>query len=385
MYKPAIVVIAFNRPASLKRLLNSLAKAYYKVDNVKLIISIDYENSEENQASVKYAQEFDWMFGEKKVLHQKENLGLKNHVLSCGNLSYEYGSIIMLEDDIYVSKFYYQYSIEALDFYGNSKNIGGISLYNHAKNFLSGLPFTPIMNSEDTYFLQIASSWGQCWTSEQWRKFRNWLDESEDCKVSMNVPEKISNWPKSSWLKHFITYLVSNDLYFVYPIKSLSTNFGDGGTNNKNKNTEYQVPLLSQYNFSFISFDDSVNVYDAFFEIKPFCINKLNSFLKSYDYSVDLYGLKKKKDVNTEYLLTSKRARVMGENVKTFGLELKPITLNIIHEISGNVFCLTKTNNLYFNNYNFNLNNPSVFNYFYTKLSALKILQFLYFQLKDRF
>ena len=41
MIKPAIVAIGYNRPKLMKRLLDSVGKAYYEEDDISLIISID--------------------------------------------------------------------------------------------------------------------------------------------------------------------------------------------------------------------------------------------------------------------------------------------------------------------------------------------------------
>ena len=60
---PAIIVVAYNRPSSLQRLLNSLTRADYSVyDSINLIISIDYSNSAE---VISIAKNFSWQFGQK--------------------------------------------------------------------------------------------------------------------------------------------------------------------------------------------------------------------------------------------------------------------------------------------------------------------------------
>ncbi len=59
-----IVIVAFNRPDSLKRLLFSLKKAEYP-QNVDLIISIDQGDNED---VIKIAEEFVWDYGEKKII-----------------------------------------------------------------------------------------------------------------------------------------------------------------------------------------------------------------------------------------------------------------------------------------------------------------------------
>ena len=70
----AIVTVAYNRVKSLSRLLNSLLCA--DIDNAPLIISIDKSNTNEVE---RYANDFIWPYGEKKVITHKENLGLRKH------------------------------------------------------------------------------------------------------------------------------------------------------------------------------------------------------------------------------------------------------------------------------------------------------------------
>lgn len=99
---PAIVVVAYNRPLSVTRLLNSLSKAKYLVDNITLVISIDFENSDKHREVVKVVNDFEWKHGQKQIIQYEKNIGLKNHIISCGDLTEVYGSIILLEDDLVV-------------------------------------------------------------------------------------------------------------------------------------------------------------------------------------------------------------------------------------------------------------------------------------------
>lgn len=96
----AIVTVAYNRVKSLSRLLNSLLCA--DIDNAPLIISIDKSNTNEVE---RYANDFIWPYGEKKkkVITHKENLGLRKHILSIGQLLDYYDAVIVLEDDIIVA------------------------------------------------------------------------------------------------------------------------------------------------------------------------------------------------------------------------------------------------------------------------------------------
>ena len=124
--KPAIVVVAYNRPAALRRLLGSLAGVQGAVA-VPLVISID-AGGEYFADVLAVAQQFRWPFGEKRIIEQERPLGLINHVFACGDLVDEYGSIILLEDDLFVSPQAYRYATAALDFYDYDPRVAGISL-----------------------------------------------------------------------------------------------------------------------------------------------------------------------------------------------------------------------------------------------------------------
>ena len=59
---PAVVVMAYNRPDSLRRLLESLLRASYP-DEVPLVISIDKSKTDTVR---KLAESFDWPFAKKR-------------------------------------------------------------------------------------------------------------------------------------------------------------------------------------------------------------------------------------------------------------------------------------------------------------------------------
>ena len=176
------------------------------------------------------AESFQWPFGEKEVRYQSEHLGLRKHILKCGDLSREFGSVIILEDDLYVSPYFYDYAVQALSYYNGDRNIGGISLYNQKIEEVTRYPFVPIEDDSDVYFLQFPSSWGQAWTKEHWEEFRAWYDTDPDL-TDIAMPEFIKwKWPASSWKKYFCAYLVEKNRYFVFPRGSFTTNFNDPGT-----------------------------------------------------------------------------------------------------------------------------------------------------------
>ncbi|MDF4204134.1 glycosyltransferase [Maribacter sp. SA7] len=335
---PVIVIIAFNRPDSLSRILNSISEAKYPNENVDLIISIDKSHNNQNVLDV--ANNFNWKNGCKKVEYQSQNLGLRKHILKSMLFAREYGSMIMLEDDLFVSPDYYNYSKQSLEFSENNENIAGISLYNHQYNVHKQENFTAIEDGYDNYYFQFASSWGQAWTAKQIDCFLEWYNQKIDINNLKGIPAYVTNWSEKSWLKHFIAYTVNQNKFFIYPKISLTTNFGDEGANMDVSNTYYQVPILlssgKKYNFSTLI--ETRSIYDVYFENLSIS-NELN--LDKKDITIDLYGIKPLVS-DKQYLLTS--LKYDYKIIKSFGRNFKPHDLNIIKNIQGLDFFLYDTN-----------------------------------------
>ncbi|MBQ7562403.1 MAG: hypothetical protein IJT16_00260 [Lachnospiraceae bacterium] len=368
--RPCIVVIAYNREKALARLLSSIGAADYPENTeIPLIISIDKSDNEE-VANVSEA--FDWRYGPKRIEKRPDRLGLKRHVLLCGDYSLEYGSAIVLEDDLYVSPQFYRYAVSALAFSKGQERLGGISLYNHLLNVHVRAPFYALDDGFDNYYFQFASSWGQAYTKEQWKAFRDWLGELEgaaqenksgedqkDPGISevknnrffaddLRIPANVASWSEKSWLKYHIAYLIDKDMFFLYPRVSLTTNFMSEGEHSRNENQDLQVPLLTgrgrEYRFSELS--ESEAVYDAFFEnlrLKKVIAKTVD---QAASVMIDLYGFRARTAAGegkrfadiTDHLLTSEA--LPYKLLKSYGRRLRPIDLNIILDQSGEDFFL---------------------------------------------
>ena len=330
MEKPniPIVVVEYNRPKALNRLLTSLSRAEYNSNNITLIISIDFAH--DNQDVLLIAKSFLWEYGEKQVKYSPKNLGLRRHILQCGDYATEYGNVIILEDDLYVAPDFYNFSQEALLFCQGKPEIGGVSLYNHQQNVHTNLQFNALDDGYDNWYFQFASSWGQAWSAEHWQAFKTWYKYNTILKNDSRIPNNVLNWSDKSWLKYFIVFLIEKNQFFLYPQLSQSTNFGDQGTHVGNNNNDYQVPfsIAARPKYCFSEVNESTSVYDAFFENKKLA---LSLGIAENDISIDLYGYRSQYE--NRYILTSKILNYRILN--SFGRALKPIDLNIIMEIEG--------------------------------------------------
>ena len=363
MNKPAIVTIAYNRPEALKRLLTSIEAAVYPEGvHPDLVISIDKSDSDEVKNA---ARKFEYSHGNKVIIEREERMGLRAHVLACGDIDNEYGSIIVLEDDLYVSPAFYSYAVAALDFTSGDERIGAVSLYNHLFNVHARVGFTAIDDGFDNWYLQMASSWGQAYTKEQWKGFRNWYEMNKERDLTDPfVPANVSGWSDKSWLKYYIVYLIESGKYCIYPRISLTTNFGEAGTHAKSANTEAQVPIqnpMIRSDYVISTLDESHAVYDSFFEPLGVIIDEkvsIGVYGSGSDNKaenaviVDLYGVKpvqemiagyvsKKEGDNYRFVISEKR--LPYKVLKGYGRQMRPIDANIVYEVDGNDYFLYDT------------------------------------------
>lgn len=328
----AIVIPSFNRQHSLKRILRSVENADYSgYVNINLIISIDGGGGDE---ILMIANQFQWLHGQKRIIKFENNIGLRKHIIACGELTSEYGNVIILEDDCFVSRNFYDYASQALEFYNNDPKIAGISLYAYQINENALLPFVPLSDGYASYFMQVPSSWGQVWTNQQWIKFKAFW--SNDIKITGDdqLPENVKKWSESSWKKYYYKYMVDKDLYFVYPAISLLTNFGDMGTHYDYEVPYFQVPLETRshsLNYSFVDFQGSFNKYDAYFEMLPACLNHFGVQIKDKT-CVDIFGTKQLELFDCNYVYS---IRACTQPIKSFAVVMFPLIQNLVHEIEG--------------------------------------------------
>lgn len=335
--KPAIVAVGYNRPDLMKRLLESVGAARFHANDITLIVSIDESDRSDEVEAV--AKEFRWIHGEKIVRRFPERQGLRKHIVSCGDLSEKYGAVIILEDDLVVSEDFYSYTCAAHKQYSHDTRICGVSLYSFAWNQFNGYPFTPMQNGYDVYLGGMVVTWGQSWTKEQWISFKKWYLEHEDKLPLFNhsIPDEISGWTRS-WGRYFASYMADKNKYYVYPYLARSTCYASLGEHSVNKLTitSAQTPLIyGECDFRFGEIDELV-CYDCFYERILSSDIKING-ISADEICMDLNGMKKSAK-GYRYLLTC--SSFSYREIATYDLAMKPIEINVIHELNGDYFHL---------------------------------------------
>lgn len=335
---PAIVIVAYNRPETMLRLLNSIKNARFDTKGIPLIISIDGGGLPE---VIQLSEEFEWAYGEKVVIRHQANMGLKDHIIACGDLSEKFGAIIILEDDIMVSPEFYAYTVSALDYFGNDDDVAGIALYAYAYSETAQLPFQPLYDGYDNYFMQVPCSWGQAWTAYQWRQFREYPENALQISEEDPLPNVVKAWSHNSWKKLFFKYLMLTSKFFVYPHLSLTTNFADVGVNSTKQYNYFQVRLMQKKKgpWNFTRTDETISLYDSFFEliIRGNTRALLPEFIDE-NAIIDTYGTKPLDLFDGKMALSVKPCKAP---VRSFDVSLIPLINNVFYNITGDSLYLS--------------------------------------------
>ena len=333
----AIVIPAYNRATALERLLASLSAAEVP-SGTPLVISVDRavdrRHRPGNDAVIELARRFRWQHGPCELIVQDDHVGLVGNVFFCGDLAERFGAIILLEDDLLVSRRAIGYAKKALAFYRDEPRLAGISLNALWFNGFTHQPFLPLPDEGDVFFLQLSTPQGQVYTAAQWTDFTAWLAAGgPQVTDGDDVHELFATFPADDWLAVKARYLAARGKYYVYPRESLTTCVGDPGTHFTQATAVFQAPLQQfRREFRFQAFDSAAAIYDGFYELLPERIIRLTDRFEGLAFDMDLYASKAAHQLSEAYTLTTRRCR---DPLATFGKGLRPLEANVIESFPG--------------------------------------------------
>ncbi len=245
-YAP-IALFVYNRPKHLKKTLNSLKKnpetrmstIYVFSDSFKNKDLLNKKKVEEVRKIIKKIN----FFKKKIIIERKKNFGLKKNILTgISSVLRKHSNIVILEDDLIVSKFFLKYMNEALVKFKNFKRVWHISAWNYdikENNY-----------EKDAFFITNMNCWGWGTWKDRWiklntkskyyiKKFGNKDKYKFNLDGSFeNFSQIIRNHNKtlSSWAIFWNATIFLNKGLCLNPVKSLTLNIGQdlSGTNTIN-------------------------------------------------------------------------------------------------------------------------------------------------------
>lgn len=318
----AIVITGYNRADSMSNLLNNLLKIRTEI-SIPLIISIDNGGTPELN---KIVEEYQWPFGEKRVVIHNERLGLVNHFIWAGDQTEEFEHVIFLEDDLLVSPEIIHFSLKIIEFYEDIEEVAAASLYNPVLVEATGTKFYQLQDEYDVYFLQ-QPYWGNIWFKNKWKQFKEYL-KTYEVKPDL-IPANVASWDRS-FKKKYIQFLVETGKTVVTPRISLVTNNGVEGIHG-GAMYAYQSQLqLETKSYKFPGIRQSKSRYDCFEEIESDILVHYNKELSNYDFVVDLLGTRT--SYSKPYVLSMRKS---NNPILSFSSLMKPTELSIVLNIRG--------------------------------------------------
>ena len=284
-----IVIFAFKRPEHLKQTLDALAEndeakysdLFIYCDGAKPNVGNDVLEKVDQVISISKSEN---RFKNVEVIVRKTNFGLSKSVISgVTEIIKKHGNIIVLEDDIFVSKNFLKFINQGLKLYKNDAKVYGVTGYcfPSAKNI-----------KQDTFFLPIMSSWGYATWVDRWDKINfngfELLKEVKRKKLEEEINFGQLNYLKmlqdqvegrnDSWAVRFYVSMFLKQGVFLYPNKTLLLNIGLDGSG---------FHCLPQNNVNSTTFDISTDI----------SLNKTEITLNPKILKAFKQGHRKKKDM----------------------------------------------------------------------------------------
>ena len=239
--KTPVLIFGYDRPEHLNNLLMSLRDnpeiketvGYLYIDGAS-----DKTDKEKHKETIKIAKK-DWGFREQHLVLRNKNYGCRDNIIEgISEIIKNKKKLIILEDDLVVSKYFLDYMNKALNIYEGNKDIWHINSWSHPKlsYFKSRTAISPTI-----------SPWGWATWEDRWDKFIDGNYHNQNL-ISNTSPENIRkfnfsnlyDWENiiiqslknnaSIWDAYWYQAIYVNNGYSIFPSISHSQNYGFDGT-----------------------------------------------------------------------------------------------------------------------------------------------------------
>jgi hypothetical protein len=268
-----VAIFAYNRPKYLKLCLESL-KANNLSKETQVYFFIDYIKSKKDlkkNTKVKKIINSINFFKKKIIIKRKVNFGLKKNIIDgINHVLKKHDKVIVVEDDLYLSKCFLDYMNSNLEFYKNSNSVASIHGYCYPINYKS--------IKENFFFIRGADCWGWGTWKRSWNIYcddsillANKLKKSNQIvkfnfNNSFNFYNALLNAGNNLWaVKWYASAFLSKKLT-LYPKRTYVINLGTKGigTNTEKIDNRFDSKLNDNFTFEKIKIKENKFVRKAF-------------------------------------------------------------------------------------------------------------------------
>jgi hypothetical protein len=254
-----IVFFVYNRPKHTRQVLHALSGNFLAKESILYIYADgakDNANDEQKQR-VKETRELiksERWCKEVTIIESDRNMGLAASIINgVTDVVNQYGKVIVLEDDLITSPYFFTYMNDALTLYEDDEQV--ISIHGYVYPVKKKLP--------DYFFLKGADCWGWATWKRGWDVFnpdgeyllneikRQNLEKEFNFNNSYDytgmlqdqIDGKVSSWAIRWYASAFL-----ENKYTLYPGKSFVENIGFDGTGTHCGETKrFKNDLISRY------------------------------------------------------------------------------------------------------------------------------------------
>ncbi|MCA5004210.1 glycosyltransferase family 2 protein [Sphingobacterium bovistauri] len=250
-----IIIFTYNRPQHTRRMLGALEKADLAQESNVFIFSDGAKNADavDDVNKVRAIIAEPWNFKNITIIERERNIGLAENVINgVSEVIERYGKVIVLEDDLQISKVGLRFFNDALDTYENEEKVMEISGFMY--------PVKDADKLAETFFFRVANSWGWATWARAWNKYNANIDEliadfDKDKIKRFSIDHTENFWKQvqdfkagkiNSWAIRWYLTLFNNDGLTLYPRQSIIQNMGtDGSGTHSDADNAYHVELAT--------------------------------------------------------------------------------------------------------------------------------------------
>lgn len=258
-----VIVFAFNRPDTLADTLTTL-KQNTLADKTDLYVFVDGPRNEDDKIKIsKVKNILDNLHGfqSQTITYSNTNKGLAQSIISgTTEIINKYGKVIVVEDDLYLSKSFLTFMNQALDIYQSDQRIFQISGF--------GVKITPPKDYQaDVYLHNRAQSWTWGTWKDRWETI-DWQvsDYKELCKDKkkqqafntggsdlFGMLKGFMEGKNNSWYIRFTYSMFQQGKFGITPIISLVKNEGfRADSTHCDSYNRYKIKFLSGVKTNFV-------------------------------------------------------------------------------------------------------------------------------------
>lgn len=234
-----IILFTFNRPEHTRRTVGALVKNEFASESDLIVFCDGPRNSGDKTRICEVHEYVDGIKGflSVKVIKHETNLGLAQSVINgVTTVVNEYGSAIVLEDDLITSPYFLRYMNDGLRTYANNGKVASI---------VGWIPQLDIKDPPETFFLKGTDCWGWATWTRAWSKFepdakklvmsirKQKLEHEFNCDSSINSIGILENFIEgkcSTWALRWEASIFLANMYSLFPGRPLVDNIGFDGT-----------------------------------------------------------------------------------------------------------------------------------------------------------